>query len=92
MRLNILKVYMWASSNSYLPPPPATLTSGPQKQPPSSKILAYVEWFTKPAKKPHPDFQFFAVECIRKDSKPVGEVIELESIVQPCPLVPHFPK
>ena len=62
-----------------------------QDQPLSSKVLAYVHWFTNPPKQPHSDLQYFPVDHLERGGKHLGSVIKLESIVQPCPLVPRFP-
>lgn len=58
---------------------------------PCRKILAYVEWFTKAPKEPHQALQMFPVQRVRDtNGEPVGSVIELSTIVQPCYLVPRF--
>jgi hypothetical protein len=64
-----------------------------QDQTPSSKVLAYVNWFKYSTKDPDPDFQFYRVEhAFNTNRERSGSVVELESIVQPCPLLPRFPK
>jgi len=54
------------------------------------KILAYVEWFSKAADKPHGTMQMYGVSRMHKDGRPRDGVIELRSIVQPCYLLPRF--
>jgi hypothetical protein len=63
------------------------------KDDPRSKILAYVQWFSKPSRQPHAATQLYAVQrSYDKSGQPVSSVIELENIVQPCYLLPRFAK
>jgi hypothetical protein len=79
---------IFASSSSFSGKQPQATTGMSQ---PTAKVLAYVEWFTKPGNEPHPTMQMFQVNCDRNpDGSRRGDVIEPESIVQPCPLAPCF--
>jgi len=56
-----------------------------------TKIFAYVEWFSKPSKEPHPQMQMYSIKRkITSDGQREGGIIELESIAQPCYLLPVF--
>jgi hypothetical protein len=60
--------------------------------PSSTKLLAYVEWFSRPKNDPYDTMEMYTVDRVRdKDKKAQGEIIELESIVQHCPLGTCFP-
>ena len=56
-------------------------------------MYAYVEWFAKPPKSPHPDMQMYAVKPLydSRTGKREGGIVELDAIVQPCYLLPVFP-
>ncbi|KIJ24793.1 hypothetical protein M422DRAFT_274350 [Sphaerobolus stellatus SS14] len=57
----------------------------------TGKVLAYVEWFSKPPNEAHQDMQMYAVSRLRsRDGRPRGGVVPLTSIVQPCYLLPRF--
>jgi hypothetical protein len=61
-------------------------------RPSSAKLLAYVEWFSRPKDTPDDTTEMYKVDRARdKDKKAQGDIIELESIVQHRPLVPQFP-
>jgi hypothetical protein len=84
MRAAHLKLIFGASSDF------VTHTSHPAL----SNLFGYVEWFTKPRAVPHETMEMFEVDHQMWPDKlrRQGGVIKLEWIVQPCPLVPHFPK
>jgi hypothetical protein len=54
--------------------------------------MAYVQWFTNPtASQVNDASQLFRVNRrYNKDDERMGEVIDLEDIIQPCPLTPRF--
>jgi hypothetical protein len=59
---------------------------------PHPKHLAYVEWFTPPPENPDLGTQMYAVSKLYEPDGTTrqGDIIELDSIVQPCYLAPRF--
>ena len=51
-----------------------------------------MQWFTNPTDSQEDDAsQFFRVEHkFDRDGKRVGDVVDMESIIQPCPLTPWY--
>ncbi|KAF8574308.1 hypothetical protein K439DRAFT_1624428 [Ramaria rubella] len=63
------------------------------EQPPASQLLAYVEWFSAPVREATIIMDIYEVKHMRDSNKEKqGGIVPLEWIVQPCPLVPRFPK
>jgi hypothetical protein len=54
--------------------------------------MAYVQWFTNPtASQVNDASQFFRVsKKYNQEGERIGEVINIEDIIQPCPLTPQF--
>jgi hypothetical protein len=64
------------------------------KAPKDDKALAYVQWFTNPTGSQQDDAsQLFKVERkFNAEGKRVGEVIDMENVIQSCPLLPRYGK
>ncbi|KAF8577167.1 hypothetical protein K439DRAFT_1622307 [Ramaria rubella] len=69
-------------------------SSSQTDQPLASKLLAYVEWFSAPQREATVAMDMYEVKRVINNAtkRKQGGIIPLEWIVQPCPLVPWFPK
>jgi len=54
------------------------------------KLLAYVQWFSKPQRQAEGGINMYRVERVMAGRHPKGDIIALDSVWRPVQLIPHF--